>query len=220
MIVFINFLSRETMSSDFIARIETLIRDAGGQSALARRSGLSLGAIQRYMKGGEPTRGALIRLAAACNVSATWLMTGQDDDAIPPTHQHRDIPVFGFAECGLQGWHNETRYRVSTSLDWPDPDSFAVVAAGHSMAPEGIHPGFICIVSPNTRPQRGDAVLIRRKDATSTIKLYTREDAEWLYVSGWLDAEKQDAPQMPYHDQIRRDVIEKIAPVVMVKRRV
>lgn len=208
------------MCSDFVARIETLIRDAGGQSALARRSGLSLGAIQRYMKGGEPTRGALIRLAASCNVTTSWLMNGEEDRGAPPAPQHRDIPVFGFAECGLQGWHNETRYRVNTSLDWPDPDCFAVIAAGHSMAPEGIHPGFICIVSPNTRSQRGDAVLIRRKDATATIKLYVREDAEWLHVKGWLDPEKPDLSQMPYHDQIRRDVIEKIAPVVMVKRRV
>lgn len=208
------------MSSDFITRIEILIRDAGGQSALARRSGLSLGAIQRYMKGGEPTRGALIRLAAACHVTVNWLMTGKDSDEETPAQQQRDIPVFGFAECGLQGWHNETRYRVSTSLDWPDPDIFAVIAAGHSMAPEGIHPGFVCIVSPNTRAQRGDAVLIRRKDGTSTIKLYVREDGEWLYVSGWLDAAEPGAPQLPYHDQVRRDAIEKMACVVMVKRRV
>lgn len=213
-----------TTQSDFTTRIEILIQSAGGQSALARRSGLSLGAIQRYLKGGEPTRGALIRLADSCHVSAAWLMTGDDDNTAASTHlpppPHSNIPVFGFAECGLQGWHNETPYRVNTALDWPDPDIFAVIAAGHSMAPEGIHPGFVCIISPNTKPQRGDAVLIRRKDATATIKLYIREDAQWLYVSGWLDPEKPDQVQMPYHDQIRRDGIEKIAPVVMVKRRV
>ena len=207
------------MDSGFIDRIETLIRDAGGQSALARRTGLSLGAIQRYMKGGEPTRGALLKISAACGVSVQWLMAGGDAVQAQQSAQ-KEIPVFGFAECGLQGWHNETRYRVNTSLDWPDPDMFAVIAAGQSMAPEGIHPGFICIVSPNTRPQQGDAVLIRRKDNIATIKLYTREDKEWLHVSGWLDPEKPGAPQAPYTDKIRRDTIETLAPVVMVKRRV
>lgn len=206
------------MDNSFINRIAILIRDAGGQSALSRKSGLSLGAIQRYMKGGEPTRGALIRLADACGVSLSWLVFGSDNEKIDQ-QQRSEIPVYGFAECGLQGWYNETRYRISTALEWPDPDLFAVIAAGHSMAPEGIHPGFYCMISPNTRPHKGDAVLIRKHDKTSTIKLYQREDKDWLYVNGWLDPEKPGSPQTLYTDQIKRSSIERIAPVIMVKRR-
>lgn len=209
------------MDNNFITRIDILIESAGGQSALARRSGLSLGAIQRYMKGGEPTRGALVRLAEGCNVSLSWLVFGTDDDKAAPQQQsqRREIPVYGFAECGLQGWYNEVRYRVSASLDWPDPEIFAVIAAGHSMAPEGIHPGFVCLVSPSTRPQKGDAVLIRKRDGAATIKVYGREDKDWLYVNGWLDAEEPGAMQTPYTDQIKRDSIDRLATVVMVKRR-
>lgn len=208
------------MKDNFIERIEKLIQDAGGQSALARRSGLSLGAIQRYMKGGEPSRGALVRLAESCGVSLTWLVLGQDDGEEAVHIQPRnEIPVFGFAECGLQGWYNEVRYRVSTALEWPDPDTFAVIAAGHSMAPEGIHPGFVCIASPATRPQKGDAVLIRKRDKTSTIKLYQGEEKDWLIVKGWLDPETPGAVQVPYTDRIKRDSIESTATIVMVKRR-
>lgn len=206
------------MDANFIKRVERLIHDAGGQSALARRTGLSLGAIQRYIKGGEPTRGALIRLSEACGVSMQWLVYGEDAQQKTSAHQ-TGVPVYGFAECGLAGWYNEVRYRVTTSLDWPDPDIFAVIAAGHSMAPEGIHPGFICIVSPNTRPQRGDAVLIRRNDNSSTIKVYNSEDKDWLHVTGWLDPEKPGAAQIPFSDQIKRDTVERIATVIMVKRR-
>ena len=179
------------MDNNFIRRIEIMIRDAGGQSALARASGLSLGAIQRYLKGGEPTRDSLIHLATAGGVSLSWLVFGtpDDEDEKPEPKVHLEIPLYGFAECGLQGWYNEVRYRLSTSTDWPDPEMFAVIAAGHSMAPEGIHPGFICMVSPNTRPQKGDAVLIRRNDGTATIKVYQREDKDWLSVNGWLDPE-------------------------------
>lgn len=208
------------MDKGFIERINILIRDAGGQSALARKSGLSLGAIQRYMKGGEPTRGALVRMAEACGVTLSWLVCGQEDEGAAPSAQGQSaIPVFGFAECGLQGWYNESRLRVSTSLDWPDPEIFAVIATGHSMAPEGIHPGFLCIVSPNTRPQKGDAVLIRRRDGTATIKLYQREDNDWLYVTGWLAPEKPGGPQQAFTDQIKRESIARLAPVIMVKRR-
>lgn len=207
------------MDNNFIERIEKLIHDAGGQSALARRSGLSLGAIQRYMKGGEPTRGALVRLAESCGVSLTWLVFGQNDDEPARTQQRHEIPVYGFAECGLQGWYNEVRYRVSTALEWPDPEMFAVIAAGHSMAPEGIHPGFICMASPATRPQKGDAVLVRKRDKTSTIKVYQREDKDWITVTGWLDPETPGASQTPYTDKIKRDSIDRLATIIMVKRR-
>lgn len=200
-------------------RIEILIRDAGGQSALARKTGLSLGAIQRYLKGGEPTRGVLIKLCEACNVSMYWLVYGSNDGTEQQEPSTRAIPVTGFAECGLSGWYNEVRYRVSTSLEWPDPDLFAVMASGHSMAPEGIHPGFICIASPNTRPQKGDAILIRKKDGTSSIKILVGEDHTWLNIRGWLDPEKPGGLQAPYSDKIKRSLVEAIAPVIMVKRR-
>ncbi len=211
------------MDHAFIARIHRLIDAAGGQSALARKSGLSLGAIQRYMKGGEPTRGALMRLAETCAVSLSWLVYG--DDATPsdlpaPGHRHAPgVPVYGFAECGLQGWYNESRLHITTSFEWPDPETFAVIASGHSMAPEGIHPGFFCIASPNTKARRGDAVVIRKTDGTATIKLYQQEDNAWLVVTGWLDPEKPGLPQQAFTDQILRKSIMQIAPVIMVRRR-
>lgn len=210
------------MDKEFTGRIHRLIDDAGGQSALARKAGLSLGAIQRYMKGGEPTRSVLIRLAESCHVSVSWLIYGREDGTGARPDSNRavpEIPVYGFAECGLQGWYNESRLHSHTSIDWPDPDTFAVIASGHSMAPEGIHPGFICIASPQTRPRRGDAVLIRKTDGTSTIKRYRNEDPEWVHVTGWLDPVKPGRPQEPFHDSIRRTIISHIATIVMVKRR-
>ena len=208
------------MDDSFSVRVHELVARCGGQSALARRTGLSLGAVQRYLKGGEPTRGALVRLAEACGVSMNWLVYGVEGGAPPVRDAGRTvIPVYGFAECGLQGWSNAVPYRIDLSADWPDPDLYAVIASGHSMAPEGIHTGFACIVSPNTRPRAGDAVLIRRGDHTATIKLYRGEDEHWLDVSGWLDPEMPGAPQMPFHDRIRKSTIESLAPVIMVRRR-
>lgn len=208
------------MVDRFVTRIEKLVADSGGQSALARRTGMSLGAIQRYLKGGEPTRGALVQIAEACNVSMDWLIYGDDGDIKTQSTAPLTVPVYGFAECGLQGWYNAVPYRLTTALDSPDPDLYAVIAAGHSMAPEGIHPGFICIVSPNTAVQKNDAVLIRKKDGTATIKLYQRSDAQWITVTGWLDTEKPGQAQIPFSDQIQKSSVDSIAPVIMVKRRV
>ncbi len=213
------------MDDSFAARVHDLVARCGGQSALARRTGLSLGAVQRYLKGGEPTRGALMRLAEACGVSMDWLVYGVGEEAgdgstsTAPSGARAVIPVYGFAECGLQGWYNAVPYRIDLSADWPDPDLYAVIASGHSMAPEGIHPGFACVVSPNTRPRVGDAVLIRRTDRTATIKLYRGEDENWLDVSGWLDPETPGAAQIPFHDRIRKSTIDRVDPVIMVRRR-
>lgn len=202
----------------FAARIQTLVTRAGGQNALARATGLSLGAIQRYLNsGGEPTRGALIRLAAAGNVSVDWLVYGGPDEHSTPAPP--PVPMYGFAECGLQGWYNPVRYRINATLDWPDPDLFAVVASGLSMVPDGIQPGHVCIVSPGTRAHPGDAVLIRRTDGASTIKRLIRMDDTWVQMQGWLDPDHENGPQTPYTDQVKRSVIDQIAPVIFIKRR-
>lgn len=206
------------MTTDFQQRIQHLIDLAGGQSALARRAGLSLGAIQRYLKGGEPTRGALMQLAECCAVPVEWLVYGTGDET-GPAPARAAIPVFGFAECGLAGWYNATPSRLTTSMDWPDPDLCAVMAAGHSMTPEGIQPGFLCIASPATAPQVNDAVLIRKHDGTATIKILLKREAEWITVKGWLDPESPGGPQTPFTDKIQTRTIDSLATIIMVRRR-
>lgn len=62
----------------FIERLRFVASKIGSVNALARASGLSQGGLQRYFKGGEPTRPALIKLAKAGNVDVGWLMTGED----------------------------------------------------------------------------------------------------------------------------------------------
>lgn len=64
------------MEQDFIHRIQELIEREGGQQALSRKTGMSIGAIQRYLKGGEPTRTALMKLAETCSIPIEWLIYG------------------------------------------------------------------------------------------------------------------------------------------------
>jgi phage repressor protein C with HTH and peptisase S24 domain len=67
----------------FIERLRVLANKVGSVNALARASGLSQGGLQRYFKGGEPTRPALIKLAKAGDVDVGWLMTGEHPPQLP-----------------------------------------------------------------------------------------------------------------------------------------
>lgn len=63
----------------FIERLRELASIAGSASALAKAAGISQGGLQRYLKGGEPTRPVLISLAKCTGVSLPWLMTGEGE---------------------------------------------------------------------------------------------------------------------------------------------
>ncbi|NCC21096.1 MAG: XRE family transcriptional regulator [Alphaproteobacteria bacterium] len=204
------------MDKNFVARIRELVDKVGGQSALARRTGLSLGAVQRYLKGGEPSRTALIRLADAGSVSLNWLAYGYDNVGDQP--KSLSIPLFGFGDSADQGWYSEVEYNINAALDWPDPDVFAIVAADHAMAREGIHPGHVCMVSPNTRCRKGDVMFIRRKDGMAALKVYDREDSEWCHLKGYIDP-GDGGESVETTEQVKRSSIKQMGPVIFVKRR-
>lgn len=64
----------------FIERLRRIASIAGSASALAKAAGISQGGMQRYMKGGEPTRKVLISLAECTGVSLEWLLTGNGSE--------------------------------------------------------------------------------------------------------------------------------------------
>lgn len=114
----------EAESADaFLQRLQRLVQIAGSANALAKRSGISQSGIQRYLKGGEPTRKMLITLAECTGVSLVWLMTGKgseverheplakDDDA------YAYVPLYD-ARCsaGSGAWNERSRVLVNLSF--------------------------------------------------------------------------------------------------------
>lgn len=197
----------------FLERIQLLVNRAGGQNALARKSGMSLGAIQRYLKGGEPTRSAMIRLTEAGGVTMNWLVYGTEDETQGALG--RSYKLHGFGDSVRQkGWYEEVQYRITAALEWPDPDSFAVAAMDNALESEGIRAGYICIVSPNTRPQAEDVVYVRNKEGQATLKKYISENSQWIQLQGWTEGKTAS-----YTDKIKKDHTVLIAPVIYVKRR-
>jgi len=61
----------------FVERLKILVSQEGGVSALAKKSGISISGIQRYLAGGEPTRKFLLALAKAADVRLDWLLAGE-----------------------------------------------------------------------------------------------------------------------------------------------
>ncbi len=212
-------MTSDNIDKDFVQRIEFLVDKLGGQSALARVSGLSLGAIQRYLRGGEPTRRALICMAKAGGVAPLWLLTGEKENYDIDKEDDISIPVYGFAETKQKGWYEEIPWKVSSALDWPDPHIFAVVTIGKGMKPEGIDEGQLCIASPSTKARKNDAIYIKKTDGTSSIKKFEKEDDKWIYISGYFEPDENEK-QISYSEQLNKEIIEQIAPIIFVKRRI
>lgn len=62
------------------SRIGLLIDRAGGVRALARRAGISEGAVRKWRQGtATPRHAYLVKLAQATGVSVQWLITGGED---------------------------------------------------------------------------------------------------------------------------------------------
>lgn len=214
------------MDEDFVGRVRALCDRAGGQSALARRLGMSLGAVQRYLRGGEPTRQVLVRMCESFGVSLDWLVYGHGEtqaeggamrvDAAPSPGA---LPLYGLSEGAIQqGWYAEVRYRIDAMLDCADPEAFAVVVPDRGLEAEGIQPGQVCVISPHTRPRAGDAVFIRRTDGTAALRKFLRADDKWVHTLGGIVPAEGGAP-VATREQLSPAAIRQMGTVIFVRRR-
>lgn len=116
----------EAESADpFHERLQRLVQIAGSANALAKRSGISQSGIQRYLKGGEPTRKMLITLAECTGVSLTWLMTGEGSEfaqeaksmQVADEELYAYVPLYD-ARCsaGSGAWNERARVLVNLSF--------------------------------------------------------------------------------------------------------
>lgn len=217
------------MQNDFFQRLRHIADHFPTRRDAAQAAGISVDQLTRYLRGeNQPSFQAMQKICAAAHMSLVWLATGQgaretdaaahNDDALPPSYTPRALPVLNLAESGQVGWFDATALAVTTTLDIPDPNAFAIVAQGLSLVPEGIQPGFLCICSPMLKPMPRDIIHLRRHDGRCTLMTYLTEDAEWLYLQAYLDPDK-DNRQSLFKDQIRKSTLTDLAPVVMVKRR-
>lgn len=122
--------TKEDVDHAFIGRLRAVIELAGGQSALARASGVSQAVIHRYLNGGDPSRTKLIAIANGAGVSVLWLATG--DGAMRPDATAPEFPasasasttftpeleiIIGNAVAGMEHWRRRDGLSLSPELE-------------------------------------------------------------------------------------------------------
>lgn len=148
------------------------------------------------------------------------IMIAEDRARRPePAAAPQPLRLIGLAECGLKGWYQGDSMAVTVTRpgDLVDPAAFAVIAIGRSMEPEGIRAGYLCFCSPSTPATEGDAVYIGRRDGKGSIKRFRALGGGWLTLEGWVA--EGDAPLAPYTEKVALSEVNRLAPVIYVKRK-
>jgi phage repressor protein C with HTH and peptisase S24 domain len=159
----------------FIERLREIASIAGSVSALAKAAGISQGGLQRYLKGGEPTRRVLISLAECSGVNLAWLMTGESDKfaqqpapRVADDHVYAYVPLYD-ARCsaGHGAWSEGARIlthlaftRYSLRKKGLEPSNLSAVQVdGDSM--EGLlNDGDTVMVDHSRNTLEGEAVYV------------------------------------------------------------
>ena len=228
----------DTTSSEAI--LARLLEATGSknEAALGTVIGITHQAVSNAKKKGSIPPAWVLEIARRFGVSADWLFFGSRNNKVMNSEKpgsaeflselgphslsvhYKDVPVIGLATCGLSGWYNTGPVALSCPIpiEYASPGVFAVIAIGTSMQPEGIKQGYVALCDPEAPLNEKDAIFVERKDGAAGIKLYLGQDDKWLNLQGWLEP-KEDGTQKPYTEQLLRTSVEKVAVVVMVRRR-
>ncbi|MDE1909426.1 MAG: helix-turn-helix transcriptional regulator [Pseudomonas sp.] len=159
----------------FVERLRRIASIAGSASALAKAAGISQGGMQRYMKGGEPTRKVLISLAECTGVSLEWLMTGSGPEEVGGGSPHIStdetyayVPLYD-ARCsaGHGAWNENAK--VLTMLAF----------TAYSLRKQGLTPSMLSAIRVD-----GDSMAGLLEDGDTVMIDHGRNqlEAEAVYV--------------------------------------
>ncbi len=157
-------------------------------------------------------------------VSRGWLYFGEENPIAKKDSQApKAIPLIGFADCGVQGWHGAMTIPVTVSAPTWHDKMIACMASGDSMLPAGIGNGHICYCDPTLEPVMGEPVYIEQTNTMSTLKIFCgrteRGGKEYIELQGWQDIKHAKLVQKKFSISILSTAIALIAPVVYVRRR-
>lgn len=179
----------------FIERLRHIAAKVGSVNALARASGLSQGGLQRYMKGGEPTRPNLISLAKAGGVSLVWLMTGDESASAQPQIEddtYAYIPLYDArVSQGHGAWNDGLKVltmlaftRYSLRKKGLDPAKLAAVRVDGDSNEPILSDGDTVMVDLSRNVLQGEAFYVIRIDDLLYAKRLQREiDGSILVIS-------------------------------------
>lgn len=216
---------------DIASRLDEAMREARfeSQSALARVSGIPQPTINRILNGvGKkgPEAATLQKLAAACNVSFTWLHEGiapkMRGEAAPQAglgHYSRvqvaeeDDPQFVRIQkiklrlsAGITGFQSDPEHddggTLSVARSWIERHGYyaerliAIKVRGESMEPSLYEDDLVVVNTADTKLMDG-AVFAVNYEGQAVVKRLSRDAGEW-----WLTSDNPD--QRKHHRKICR----------------
>lgn len=155
-------------------RLQSAVRNAGGNRAIAAKSGIPERSVTRYVGGkAEPAALTLLRLARASNVSLEWLVSGDGDATIGSEVQNLAddavaIPMLDVVAAAGDGRSGHTAEPVALlpfsktllrRLDVSTEHAHFITSRGDSMEPT-ISDGAIVLVDVSKRKSREDGVYV------------------------------------------------------------
>ncbi len=80
--------NENTIDAAFIERLDRAISKVGGVKRISAKSGLSTGALYKYLRGeSDPSRERLVRIAKATGTDLDWLATGAGGERVSVRHK-------------------------------------------------------------------------------------------------------------------------------------
>jgi phage repressor protein C with HTH and peptisase S24 domain len=198
---------------------------------IATVKGLSSAAMYSYRtKGNVPKGDSLEEWGTRFGLSLNWLLWGEGGMLAldgPPPHTPSGsaptapVPILGLADCGMEGIEQVVHWATTASPIHLGPRAVAVLASGESMVPAGIVSGNLCFCDPDQTPLSGEAVFLRQRDNKGALKLFLGKGEREGFTTfrGWLPAETPGAAQKDFTMQVDNTLIDCIAPIIAVRRR-
>jgi transcriptional regulator with XRE-family HTH domain len=139
-------LAERGANQEIAGRLRDAVRAAGGNQAVAIRSGVPLASVNNYVRGRNGMKiEPLAAIATACNVSLDWIVSGHEalgpgpspigafpiDDAAPPPglgEAQPTVPLPGVNSCvdvRLLAKAIEIVATIAAENLWDDPKEFA-----------------------------------------------------------------------------------------------
>lgn len=220
---------------------ELAVKCAGSETKLALALGLAQSRFNKYMNTKSQRNlweylPKILRLYP--QLSRDWLYFGEGEmlkskgepegekKSEKPQHNLDEgivhmppVSVVGLASCGVQGMEQVMPYAVTVSPLQFSPRAVAVLASGESMVPAGIASGHVCYCDPAQKPLPGEAVFLQQKDGLGALKLFLGPGEQEGHTSfkGWLPA--RNGGRREFIMEIPNDLIDTIATVILVRRR-
>ena len=153
-------------------------------SALARLAGLDPTSFNRSKRAShdEPTRPRWPSTESVAKVLSATGVSFSDFAALVQGEgggPRSSVPLIGFAQAGADGFFDDAGFPVGQGWDeiaFPglaDEGAYALQVSGDSMAPV-YRDGDRIVVSPQTRPRRGDRVVVKTLDGEVMAKELVR----------------------------------------------